>query len=248
MTMSLLLPLVMAPPPASWSGTPKWVPDRAVTASVRTVFHNVDVALTPSSATYKVKTLFKYTGTKPAKGRIIVPVIGDGGDIEFFKTEIAATWGGRTVTRRGLYADPNVESRWSNWWYFEVAFQPGEWKSFESTLTRPLPKGGMDHVERLVRFKVFDTGDTLEQFQFSVKYPKGLVFHTVSTSPDSGWQVGERGAFWKRDDWRPADDLLIEFRFYPGTFERIGGRFSVGTLACRSFLPSALPDQFVGHG
>ncbi len=218
-----LLALGVLAPPSSWSGSPKWVADDLTAPSVRTVFHKVDVFLTKTEATYKVKTLFKYTGTKPAKGRIIVPVIGDGGDLGFFKTEVVAAWGGRPVARRGLYADPNVESRWSNWWDFEVGFQPGEWKAFESTLTRPLPKGGTDQVERFVRFKVFDTGDTLEQFQMSVKYPKGLVFHTVSTSPQNGWQVGDRGAFWKRDNWRPSGDELLEFRFYPGTFERIGG-------------------------
>ncbi|MBS1715692.1 MAG: hypothetical protein JST30_15290 [Armatimonadetes bacterium] len=210
-------------PPVSWSGTPRWVPDDVHAARVRTVFHKVDVTLSRKDVTYRVKTLFKSTGDRPLKGRIIVPVIGDGGDTEFFKTGITATWGGISVPRRGLYADPNVESRWSQWWDFPVSFQSGEWKAFESTLTRPLPKGGQDLVERFVRFTVFDQDEALEQFQFSVKYPKGFVFHTVSTSPKDGWQIGDQGAFWKRDGWRPTGDVRLEFRFYPNTFETIGG-------------------------
>jgi len=221
--MTAVLLIAFLSPPASWSGSPLWIPDETSAPKVRTVFHKVDVALTRNDVTYHVKTLFKYTGTKPAKGRIVVPVFGDGGDDAFFKTDIAATWGGRAVDRRGLYTDQNVESRWSRWWDFAVSFQPGEWKVFESTLTRPLPKGGTDLVERFVRFRVYDTGDSLEQFQIAVRYPKGLVFHTVSTGPRTGWQIGERGAFWKRDGWRPGEDANLEFRFYPGTFEKIGG-------------------------
>jgi hypothetical protein len=83
-------------------------------------------------------------------------------------------------------------------------------------------KGGEGMAERLVFYEVMDGPEKLEQFQVAVKYPKKLVFQTISTNPHSGWQIGETGAWWASKDWLPRH-TVFQFRFFPGTFERIGG-------------------------
>jgi len=188
---------------------------------MRTIFHTVDITLTRDTVTYKTKSLFKYTGDKAVTGSILVPVYGNG---EFpgecpvsAKFADAAVSAGAGVARTWRLGESCASARG-----FSVKFQPGATKSFESTFTRPLIKAGEGMAERLVLYEVLDERDKLEQFQVAIKYPKKLVFQTLSTNPHSGWQIGETGAWWSGKEWLPRH-TVFQFRFFPGTFEKIGG-------------------------
>lgn len=220
--LTLVCAAALTAPVGSWSGSPTWRGDTGTNPAPRTIFRNTEVQVTPTTATYKVKTLYKNLASTPVKGEILVPVFGRGNDPEWSKHKITAKFGTSDVSMSGLRADPNVEADWANWYGFPVAFGAGEWKPFEFTVTRPLNKGGEGGAERFVRFVEQDQTDTFEQYQLSVKYPRRLVFQMVSTSPRSGWQIGETGAFWSRKAWRPTK-TEFEFRFYPATFEKVGG-------------------------
>ncbi|MBS1724894.1 MAG: hypothetical protein JSS66_18290 [Armatimonadetes bacterium] len=221
MTTLVAAALLALAPAASWSGSPVWVSKDSAAAHVRTVFHTTTITLDRDSMTYRGKTLFKNTGDKEIAGSVRVPVMGFQGNGDFFKSDVKGTWGGTSLGSAKMMSDANVEANWIQWWGFDVSLKPGEWKSFESTLTRPLPKMGEGQAERLVRFKLFGSRDQWDQFQLAIKWPRGLVFQTIESKP-GGWQVGDRGAFWSKNNWTPTD-TEFRFRFYPGTFEGIGG-------------------------
>lgn len=222
MVLSVLAAAVMFDRPVSWSGSPVWKPSDPASPHVRTVFHKVDITLTWDTATYKAKTLYKNTGDKPVSGQVLVPILGTGtDDTTWFKTDVKGVWGTSPVSSRGNVTDTGHDDKWSHWNGFDVTLKPGEWKAFESTLTRPLPKSGEGLAERFVTYLLQPYDDSLEQVQIAIHYPKGLVFHTITVSPSEGWQVGENGAFWQKKDWRPGK-TAFRFMFYPGTFEKIG--------------------------
>lgn len=208
--------------PVSWSGSPVFSPKTPDPPHVRTVFHKVDIDVTATSATYKAKTLFKNTGDSAVSGQILVPVIGTGANDEsWYQTSVKGTWGTKSLPTVGVVDDPNGGDKFMHWYGFNVSLQPGEWKAFESTLTRPLSKSGEGLAERFVTYLLQPYDDTLDQFQIALHYPKGLVFQTITVSPSEGWQVGDKGAFWSKNDWRPGK-TAFRFMFYPGTFEKIG--------------------------
>lgn len=219
--MTTLLLAMLAAQPVSWTGSPYWEPNDPSMPHVRTVFHKADITLTATSATYTAKTLYKNTGAVPVQARVIVPIYGRDGDVDFYRTDVKATWGGASVA--GSRGDVAIESEpmWVSEYSFNVTLKPGEWKAFESKMTRPLNKSGEGWAERFVTYLMQPTDDELEQFQLSIKYPKNLVFQTAAVSPNIGWQVGERGAFFSKKNWR-AGKTSFRFQFYPGTFERIG--------------------------
>lgn len=219
-TATFLLALTMAQP-VSWTGSPDWRPDAADAPHLRTVFHKAEITLTQTSATYKAKTLFKNTGTTAVSGQILVPIIGRDGDDAWFSTDVRGTWGDKALASHGLVANPDSDVAGARWYGFKVSLKPGEWKAFESTLTRPLNKSGEGWAERFVTYLMRPCDDKLEQFQLSIKYPKNLVFQTATVSPNLGWQVGDKGAFYSKKDWLPGK-TAFRFQFYPGTFERIG--------------------------
>jgi len=217
MTLAIVTLVAAMAQPVSWSGSPVWRADSADAAHLRTVFHKVDITLTQDSARYVAKTLYKNTGNVALTGQLLVPVIGKDATDDWFKTEVKAKWGDAPLMTQGLENEPNG----ARWHRFKVSLDRGEWKAFESTLTRPLNKSGEGWAERFVTYLMQPCDDTLEQFQLSIKYPRGFVFQTVAVSPNFGWQVGETGAFYSKKNWLPGK-TAFRFQFYPGTFEKIG--------------------------
>ena len=220
MTIAALVLLAFAVP-RTWTGTPVWSPASPDAAHLRTVFHTVEITLTKDTVTYKTKSLFKNTGDKPLSGSILVPVYGNG---EYpGECAVSAKFADAPIApKSGVAQTWKLDESCASARGFSVTFQPGAWKSFESTMTRPLIKAGEGNAERLVLYEVLDESDKLEQFQVAVKYPKKLVFQTVSTNPHSGWQIGDTGAWWSGKDWLPRH-TVFQFRYFPGTFEKIGG-------------------------
>lgn len=219
--MTALLLAMLSAQPVSWTGSPLFVPDDPAMPHVRTVLHKVEITLTATTSTYTAKTLYKNMGSVPVKGRIIVPIFGRDGSEAFYDTSVKGKWGGVSVAGDGTDVSVDGDPMWVRDYTFLVSLKPGEWKAFDSTLTRPLNKSGEGWAERFVTYLMQQDDDELEQFQLSVKYPKGLVFNTVTVSPNIGWQVGDRGAFYSKKNWKPGK-TSFRFQFYPGTFERIG--------------------------
>lgn len=220
MSFALALLAVTMARPVSWTGTPVWQSGSPDAAHVRTVFHKVGINLTATTATYTAKTLYKNTGDKPLSAQVLVPVIGKDGTEDWLDTSVTGKWGDANVASIGkVEFDNGVKN--VVWYGFKVTMKPGEWKAFESRLSRPLNKAGEGLAERFVTYLVQPGTDQWEQFQIAINYPKGLVFQTVTVSPNMGWQIGDTGAFYSKKDWTPG---MTSFRmqFYPGTFEKIG--------------------------
>lgn len=215
------LSLLAVATPRTWCGTPVWRSSTNDSAQLHTIFHTVQITLTAETVTFKTKSLFKNTGDTPLTGSILVPIYGNG---EFpGECSVGAKFADASVsTTPGVAETWKIGASCASARGFQVTLAPGSWKSFESTVTRPLPKAGEGNAERLVLYEVMDEPEKLEQFQVAIKYPKKLVFQTLTTNPHSGWQIGETGAWWSAKNWLPRH-TVFQFRFFPGTFERIGG-------------------------
>jgi len=88
----------------------------------------------------------------------------------------------------------------------------------------PIGKGGLDGMLRYVVFDTVGAADwgPIPQFNFAIRYTPAVVFQTYEAKPAWGWQIGPRGAFFKRTDFQPGPDGLVRFAYYPGGFDRIG--------------------------
>ncbi|MFQ3677064.1 MAG: hypothetical protein SNJ74_03885 [Fimbriimonadaceae bacterium] len=88
--------------------------------------------------------------------------------------------------------------------------------------TVPVGSGGLDGKMRFVGY--LDSQTTpIGQYNFAFRYPQeGSVFGLPSISFDERrWQVGDRGAFIQRNNYTPANSVIL-FSFYPGGFDPIG--------------------------
>jgi hypothetical protein len=107
-----------------------------------------------------------------------------------------------------------------------LVFKPKETKSLSVSFASPIGRAGLDGIQRMV---VYDTagGDNwngpVGQFNFAIQYERNTVLQVYAALPEGRWQIGEKGAFWKRNDFEPAQKAHLIFTYYPYSFEKIGG-------------------------
>lgn len=107
-----------------------------------------------------------------------------------------------------------------------LTFKPRETKSVSVTFSSPIGRAGLDGIQRMV---VYDTagGDNwngpVGQFNYAIQYERNTVLQVYAALPEGRWQIGEKGAFWKMNDFEPAAKAHLIFTYYANSFEKIGG-------------------------
>jgi hypothetical protein len=64
---------------------------------------------------------------------------------------------------------------------------------------------------------LFDGDKTLGQMNIAYRYNEKTVFRLPEMHPNLGWQVGDKGAYVREDNYWP-DNQLTYLSFYPGGF------------------------------
>jgi hypothetical protein len=201
--------------------------EEGVKADLQFEWHTVKMTLLDGD---KVKidavTLFKNHSDKPATATVSLPVWIKG-------------WSGNWGTKpTALWADEKVEPANTNpvdpvmtrfdgqlvrqtgrVYEYETTFRPQAMRSFKTSFTLPVQITGLDGVERQIGYMV--PGKTkMDSLQMSFTYTQLQVFRVISQTPNWGWQVGPRGAFFKREPLNEEKPNLAKFRWYDGGFAR----------------------------
>jgi len=79
-----------------------------------------------------------------------------------------------------------------------------------------LGKGGYEQKQRLAGY-LFDGDKTIAQLNIVYRYTNKTVFRLPEMHPNLGWQIGEKGAFVREENYWP-DNQLTYLSFYPGGF------------------------------
>jgi len=82
---------------------------------------------------------------------------------------------------------------------------------------------GQDGKERLLTYdlgSVLDWRSPIGEYRYSIQYSGAPepVFSVVSVSPSSGWELGPKGAFFRKSDLRPSQPQRQSFQYYPSNY------------------------------
>jgi hypothetical protein len=200
---------------------------------------NVSATLGPDSATFETLTWFKNGTDRDIPATILLPVVaqnpllGRGYDIRF-----QATWDRNPVSIVPAVSSKTIEepnrlvgvrnrvpyARAERAHGIKVTFKANATHALRLRWQAPIGRGGLDGM---LRFVIYDTSSAsdwgpVDQFNFALRYTPEVVFQTYEAKPNWGWQIGPRGAFFKRVNFQPGSDPLVRFVYYPGGFEKIG--------------------------
>lgn len=79
-----------------------------------------------------------------------------------------------------------------------------------------LGKGGYEQKQRMTGY-LFDGDKTISQLNIVYRYTDKSVFRLPEMHPNLGWQIGDKGAFVREENYWP-DNQLTYLSFYPGGF------------------------------
>jgi hypothetical protein len=222
-----------------YSGIPGIVPGgssaQAPVSPVRMVSSDVTFELTNATATVTSVTLFHNESAKPVSVNLKLPVValnpvlGRGWDIDF-----KATLNGTPLKvgplQSGMLVNFNSErheapAKVERYKVAPVVFGVKNTYGLKITYQVPMGKGGLDGMLRLIAYETAGASawnGPLDRLNFTIHFGPSVVFHVSSAAPDWGWQIGDKGAFFKQDSFQPQGDTLVRFVFYPGGFDKIG--------------------------
>jgi hypothetical protein len=98
-----------------------------------------------------------------------------------------------------------------------VRLMPGGTYGLRLSYTVPIGKCGYEQKQKIVGY-LFDGDKTIGQLNVTYRYGGKTVFSLPEARPNLGWQVGEKGAFVRQENYWP-DNQLTYVTFYPGGFE-----------------------------
>ena len=200
---------------------------------VRMTSHSVVFELTKGAATVSSVSLFHNDGPNPVSLVLKLPVdaqnpvLGRGWDIDFtatldsaplkigpWKEEMTLTEiAGAPTTRMLRYKSAAVTFKVKGTHVLRISYQV------------PMGKAGLDGMNRLIAYETNGASawsGSMDRLNFTVHYGPGVVFHVIEAEPNWGWQIGDKGAFFKQDSFHPEGDTLARFIFYPGGYDKIG--------------------------
>ncbi|MCX7800799.1 MAG: hypothetical protein N2109_10710 [Fimbriimonadales bacterium] len=212
---------------------------REARGAVRMQGLSVSATLGPDAGAFETLAWFKNDAPRDIPATILLPVVaqnplvGRGYDIRF-----EATWDRNPVavvpaSAPKTFEDPELlvgvrnklpYARSERIHGIKVTFKASSTHALRLRWEAPIGRGGLDGM---LRFAVYDTSLAADwgpvgQFNFALRYTPEVVFQTYEAKPDWGWQIGPRGAFFKRTGFQPGSDALVRFVYYPGGFEKIG--------------------------
>lgn len=167
-------------------------------------------------------TLYKNRTDSTVKATLIIPRrrVGDAssGQPTF---DIAATWDGKNLplipaSDRGYSEISGKSVKYSSDLSAKVRLGAGATIALKTTYQVPIGKSGYELKQRVAGY-LFDGDKTIGQINVVFKYNEQTVFRLPEMHPNLGWQVGDKGAFVREDNYWP-DNQMMYLTFYPGGF------------------------------
>lgn len=98
----------------------------------------------------------------------------------------------------------------------KVKLDPQATHALHVTYEVPIGRSGYEQHQRIAGY-LFDGDKTIDRMNIAYKYTEKTVFRLPELHPNMGWQIGDRGAFVKEDNYWP-DNQMTYLSFYPGGF------------------------------
>jgi len=98
----------------------------------------------------------------------------------------------------------------------KVKLDPQATHALRITYEVPIGKVGYEQKQRIAGY-LFDGDKTIDQMNIAYRYSEKTVFRLPEAHPNLGWQVGDKGAFIRENNYWP-DNQMTYLSFYPGDF------------------------------
>jgi hypothetical protein len=215
----------------SYTGMPSFIeaPD---SRGVRMVSHSVTSRLEGDRIVTETLTLFRNGASQPATLTLNLPVhshiTGEG--YLFDRVSLSATLDERPLALEQRVGRSRASDRtdrrtgrpeWSSaerWHSARVEFPATGTRAIRTRFVAPPGRAGIDGALRLHAYDLEGARawqSPLERLNFSIQDPDRVIFSVQRARPDFGWQIGVRGAFFRRDQWSPGEGTLVTFTYYP---------------------------------
>lgn len=230
--VGLLLAGVLASPaePALvLTGVPFWR-EGSLARAVRLVTHSVTIGVEGERIRISTVTQFKNETDDEIRGRLAIPLFGQNWrslgldappprpSLRWDQTllepvEALSPADGETPPLPGLrYA-----------WLYEVTFRPRSTHALRLAAELPLGRGGLGRDLRMIGYDFQGFASwrrPVSRLNFAVQTPPGEVFQVHQALPRVNWQIGPRGAFFRRENLTELPAVL--FSYYRNAFEPLG--------------------------
>lgn len=238
MTTALTAILAAQTIPVSASVIYPCIPECRTDTTVQMVTHGATYKIDNVQVNFESLTTFRNSSDKETTLELVIPVRGKQVlwpqsekmrlSAMLNKKPISLTTG--QISRSNPTPEQKANGVWAGAYELlhttKLTFKPKETKSLSIKFSSPIGRAGLDGIQRMV---VYDTagGDNwngpVGQFNFAIQYERNTVLQVYAALPEGRWQIGEKGAFWKRNDFEPAQKAHLIYTYYPYSFEKIGG-------------------------
>jgi hypothetical protein len=221
---------------ASYSGAPGFA-RAGQEAQVRMVSHSVTTRMTGSTLTTETVSVFRNQRNAPASITIQIPEFSQstaGNRIEP-QGRLTATWDhnplrlqrqstGREVAPR-LHRQTG-QPEWSRHSFLHtvrVDLVANGTHALRTVYTAPEGTGGLDGALKVHAYDLARLGDwagNLERLNFSFQDPQQRIFSVERSRPNYNWQIGPRGAFFRRDNFTATGSPLVVLAYYVRDFDQ----------------------------
>ncbi|MCW5942225.1 MAG: hypothetical protein KIS66_08330 [Fimbriimonadaceae bacterium] len=210
--------------------------------------HSVTIKLGTQALSYETISVFKNHSDKPIRATLTIPFAARGvlDHRDALSNPVLARWDRKPITFARPALDMAESSRRSSGEPYDfdtavsatVTFEPNSTHSLVTSYRQKLGKAGPDGALRTLGY---GTGGLdkwqgpCERLNYSVqflretffassadtgeKYEASSVFAVHSTEPQSGWKIGDKGAFVKFEN-RYGNVGTLWFTFYPNGYRR----------------------------
>ena len=184
--------------------------------------NSANVALGKTENSYESLSLYKNAAN--VDGQVELALVFESWRFGFGPgIKLDAKWADAPVLPSTTVVVPSVPEKGQMGTYtlkFNLPVKKQATYSLKLKFVLPVGKSGVDREERLVGYRVSNTGQVapINQFRFAVQFSPETVFAPIEAKPNWGWQVGPDGAYLKLDGRRSDQDAVIVFRYYPPTF------------------------------
>ena len=224
-TAILMMSMFQAKLPENPSFDYSGMPQLRTAEKVDIVSHSVTLEIAGTKEGFvdvSSTTLFKNTTKYNVQATILVPRRRYGDAMSSFPGfEINATWDQKKLplvaaSDHGFSETIGKTVKYSTDLAAVVKLAPGATYGLRINYTIPIGKGGYEQKQKLVGY-LFDGDKTVGQMNIAYRYGGKTVFSLPEARPNIGWQTGDKGAFVRKDDFFP-DNQLTYIAFYPGDF------------------------------
>ena len=208
-------------PSFDYSGLPQLRTAEKVDVLSHTVSLDID-ATREGYVDVSSTTVYKNTTNATVKATLVVPRRRYGDSMSSYPGfDIVATWDKKPLTLapasdHGFSETVGNTVKYATDLSTDVQLAPGSTYGLRINYSVPIGKGGYEQKQKLVGY-LFDGDKSIGQLNISYRYSGHTVFSLPEARPNLGWQIGDRGAFVRKENYWP-DNQLTFVAFYPGGF------------------------------